>query len=629
MEDVTGRGDAPAPAGPARPRLVAIGSADHDRHDSVPENWRRLFDAATLEQSADVWLALLAGQITRLVQGVVAGIGPDGTASTLAAWPKGAALDALGDGLVARAAAQNKLLIQRIASTPGAVLAAAPVSIGGRVRAVAAITFVSGGDDEPLATLRRIQWSLAWIELSLRRSDGSPAKDGGRDGDLALVLDLAADINQAASAREAALALVTELGRRLDCDRVTLGFRRGLTTRPYVLSHSATFGRRTQLMRAIAQAMDEAIDQGLDIACPPASLPGPAVRRLHEALIRNQGSAHVLTATFGAGALTFERSTDRPFTPDEVNRCRSVARILGPTLRSRHDAERPYHQIGLTRFSRALGALIGPHYLPAKLVAFALAAGITATLLVPIEYRVTANAVLEGSVRRIVSAPFEGYIGEAFAKSGDVVRQDDVLAKIDDRDLQIERQKWAVEATKHRQKFVESLSENQRAEAQIARAKLDQANAQLALLDNMIARTRIAAPFDGTVVTGDLSQSLGSAVSRGQALFEMAPLGNYRAKLKVDERDIAFIAVGQTGELTLAPFPTQTFPIKVERITLVSTPEDGINYFAIEASLPDHGLEALRPGMAGIGKIAVGRHSIFWIYSHRLIDTIRLWIWSL
>jgi RND family efflux transporter MFP subunit len=619
MDEVTRREDVLPTRDLAR---VLPNEPDQDR-------WRQLLAARRIDDLADAWLALLSAQIPRMLQGVVAAVAGENASRVVSVWPPNSAVETASQSLIERAIAQNKTLMQRTSSAGGGLMIAAPVSVDHRVRAAIAVTLMAGGDHDPMAALRPVQWSLAWIELALRREQGG-ASDGG---ELTPLVDLSAEIGEARTAHQAALALVTDLARRLDCDRVTLGFRRGLTTRLHALSHSATFGRRTQLMRGIAQAMDEAIDQGLDIAFPPGLLGGPAARKAHEALVRGHGASQVLTVQFGlqqgAGALTFERSTDRPFTWEEIALCRNVAQVIGPGVRSRFEADRPFHQIAFGRLVQGLAALLGPRHLLVKLVILAVAGALFASAVVRIEYRVAANAVIEGTERRVVSAPFEGYIGEAHARSGDVVRKDDLLARLDDRDLQVERQKWSVEATKHRQKFAESLSENQRAEALIARAKLDQANAQLVLLDSMIARTKIVAPFDGTVVTGDLSQSLGSAVSRGQALFEMAPLGSYRVKLKVDERDIARIAVGQKGELTLAPFPTQTFPIEVEHITLVSTPEDGINYFAVDARMPDETATALRPGMAGLAKVAAGPQSIFWIYAHRLIDTIRLWLWSI
>jgi multidrug resistance efflux pump len=442
------------------------------------------------------------------------------------------------------------------------------------------------------------------------------------------------NISRTSPVRQAALGFVTELAQILDCDRVTLGFRTGKSARAFVISHSAGFGARTRLAQAIGSAMDEALDQEIPAAYPAGITAVPAVSRSQEALSREFESAGVLTVPFTAlhgrgGAFTFERSRLPVFSPEEVDLCVSAARLAGPMLFVRRASERPLFFRFWSGVWSMLKAVFGPHYLPLKLMLAVAAIAVTATLLIEKDFRVTANAAIEGSVRRTISAPFDGYVSEAFTKSGDLVRQNDLLARLDDRDLQVERQKWQVEALKNRQKFVETLAENQRAEALAARSKLEQAEAQLVLVESSLARTRIVAPFDGTIVAGDLSQSLGAAVSRGQMLFEMAPLGDYRVRLKIDERDIADVAVGQKGELTLASFPTHAYPFEIDRVTLVSTAEDGINYFTVEAKLLEGNVPELRPGMAGLGAVTTVRRSIFWIYTHRLVDTVKLWLWSL
>ena len=63
------------------------------------------------------------------------------------------------------------------------------------------------------------------------------------------------------------------------------------------------------------------------------------------------------------------------------------------------------------------------------------------------------------------------------------------------------------------------------------------------------ARTRLVAPFDGVVVKGDLTQSLGSPVAKGDVLFEVAPLDGYRVILSIDERDISDVREGGRGRL--------------------------------------------------------------------------------
>ncbi len=144
--------------------------------------------------------------------------------------------------------------------------------------------------------------------------------------------------------------------------------------------------------------------------------------------------------------------------------------------------------------------------------------------------------------------------------------------------------------------------------------------------DNLL-RTRLIAPFGGIVVRGDLSQSMGSPVERGDVLFELAPVEGFRIILEVDERDISEVAVGQRGYLTLSALPGQPLPLLVERITPVATADDGRNFFRVDAKLEEP-TRALRPGMEGVAKIDVGQRRLIWIWTHSLVDWVRLWIWT-
>ena len=84
------------------------------------------------------------------------------------------------------------------------------------------------------------------------------------------------------------------------------------------------------------------------------------------------------------------------------------------------------------------------------------------------------------------------------------------------------------------------MAQHERAESRIIRSKRDQAAAQLALLNEQLAHTRITAPFDGLIVSGDLSQSLGAPVERARAV-QAVPLrrGWTSLHLKKQERSAA------------------------------------------------------------------------------------------
>lgn len=128
------------------------------------------------------------------------------------------------------------------------------------------------------------------------------------------------------------------------------------------------------------------------------------------------------------------------------------------------------------------------------------------------------------------------------------------------------------------------------------------------------------------MVSGDLSQSVGASIERGQELFKIAPLDAYRIVLEVDERDVAELKEGQTGLLRLASFPEEPQPYRVERITPIAEQRDGRNFFRVEAAL-DQVNDRLRPGMKGVAKTAIDERLLIRSWSKEIIDWVRLAVW--
>jgi multidrug resistance efflux pump len=201
------------------------------------------------------------------------------------------------------------------------------------------------------------------------------------------------------------------------------------------------------------------------------------------------------------------------------------------------------------------------------------------------------------------------------------------LCALDDRDLKLERLKWRSQKEQYAKQYQQAMAQRNAALAQIVAAQMAQADAELALVEEHLARARVPAPFDGIVVVGDLRQMIGAPVERGHVLFEVAPLETYRLILQVDERDVAEVRAGQPGHLVLSAFPTKALPFTVEMVTPVSTAREGRNYFRVEAQLA-YTPARLRPGMEGIGKIAIDRRLLVWIWTHQALDWVRLTLWS-
>ena len=201
------------------------------------------------------------------------------------------------------------------------------------------------------------------------------------------------------------------------------------------------------------------------------------------------------------------------------------------------------------------------------------------------------------------------------------------MCTLDDRDLRLEFSRWSHEREQYVLEHRRAMADGDVALMKVLNKRVSQAEAQLALLEDQIGRTRIVAPFDGLVVSGDLSQSLSAPVETGQVLFQVAPLNAYRVMLQVDESDIDHVRLGQTGDLILTAMPQEKLSFRVDKITPVSASEEGRTYFIVEASLEQNN-NRLRPGMEGYAKIQIDRRRLIWIWTHGLIDWLRLWVWS-
>ena len=168
---------------------------------------------------------------------------------------------------------------------------------------------------------------------------------------------------------------------------------------------------------------------------------------------------------------------------------------------------------------REAGRLFGARYIGRKLLVLAVAALALFAALAHGPYRVGASATVQGVVQRVVAAPFEGYIAEATRRAGDEVRQGDVLAVLDTRETELELLRAGNLEVQYRRQGEEAMARGDSAAAAIAQAQARQAMAQIQFYRQQIQRSSLRAPFDGVLVSGDLSQQLGEAVKRGQELF--------------------------------------------------------------------------------------------------------------
>jgi len=329
------------------------------------------------------------------------------------------------------------------------------------------------------------------------------------------------------------------------------------------------------------------------------------------------------------GVLTIERAVDaEPFDARDLLLAETIAALVAPGIALRRREERWIGGRVRRHGMDGARALFGPRRPLAK------ALGIGALLLLLIlfipfaQFQVRADAELEGQVQRAASAPFSGFIARSQARAGDVVRAGQVLATLDDRDLIVDRARALGEVQQLDRRYREALAKHERADMSLAGAQLRQAEASLRLIEYKLARTRIVAPLSGVLVSGDLSQKVGTPVEEGDVLFEVAPLGSFRVVLNVAEEDVNYLRPGQQGRFAPTGLAGETVPFTVRRITSVTANVDGENVFRVEAELAGDRRAVLRPGMEGVAKVKIDRRSNAWIWTRGLREWLRLFFWK-
>ncbi|MGA7984421.1 MAG: HlyD family efflux transporter periplasmic adaptor subunit [Burkholderiales bacterium] len=606
--------------------------ASDDRVRAEAAAWARFSSARDAAEFCAGWLAILCGQMER-VGGALLLLGDQKGAFTAAAvWP-----DAARDMRYLTPAAERALRERRgvvvgpdgqsVPTREQPAYVGYPIEVSGVLHGAVVLDLGPGHEGGLQRALRLLHWASAWLVDQFRQQDLKERDT--RLARLALATDLVATAVQERRFAPSALAVSNELSGRLKCDRVSIGFADSGSVEVTAISHTASFDRKTNIVRLIGEAMDEMLDLDLPVVYPPrdddefgAIAHGELAREFRVAAVC---SVPLIQDGHTIGVLTLERS--EPFDPEAVEMCKTAGMLVGPILGLKRENERGVLSRAHDSLAAGGRALFGPRHPGVKLIALVVAAVVVFCSFATGTYRIGAKTVIEGSVQRAAVAPFDGYIAQSFVRAGDTVKKGQVLCRLEDKDLKLERTRLTSERDQLQRRHRQALAAQDRASMAVIAAQINQVEAQLSLVEDKLARATLVAPFDGVVVSGDLSQLLGTPVEQGKLLFQIAPLDAYRVILEVDERDIDEIKVGQPGELALSGMPSHPVHFAVKQITPVSTAQDGRNFFRVEAQL-DHPSTRLRPGMEGVGKIATGDRKLIWIWTHGLFDWLRLWAWK-
>ena len=626
-----------------------------DKHPGQPlaEETISVSRSSTAEEFCKRWLDMQCTQLPSARSGVVVlGSADSGKFAPAALWPEGTPPEKPLISATEKVLAEGKGVFLKLEASDGAegnrlpgYSIGFPLIVDNNLSGAVAIDLGATGEGQAKEALDLLVKNSAWVEGLLARNaqegNGSAAAENGKSNigsehlQVKGVLDLLATTLQAETFHSEATALVTELSTRLQCERVSIGFVHRQRIKMEAVSHSAEFGKKTNLVRAIEAAMDEALDQESIIQHPEASNSKNGdfkITRFHEVLARHTGSTRICSIPLAldskiVAVLTLESQKADPFSEQAIRFCETACSLTGPYLELKRRDER-----GLFSKLADSGRFLYSRLTEAGYGAWKIAGGILLAAIVFFtfahgDYRIPAQTVLEGSIQQAAVAPFNGFVAEAPTRAGDIVEEGQVLCRLDDKDMVLEHSRLQSRHEQLEKQYSQALALLNKSQVKIIGAQVRQAKAQLDQIDAQLEKIEVKAPFKGVVVDGDLSQSIGAPVERGDVLFQVAPLDSYRVIQEIDESDISNLAIGQVGEMVLSAFPSRRYPFVVEKITPVSISREGRNFFRVE-SIPKGAAPGLRPGMEGYSNVNVDRRRLIWIWTHKAFDWLRLKSWS-
>ena len=449
-------------------------------------------------------------------------------------------------------------------------------------------------------------------------------------------LTLLADVLAAPTVEAAANRLVQSLARAGPFDRVSMGIHTAGQTR---LMASSSLSLKPQsehdeVQLAILGALDEAIAQSITLTWPKADAsksPNPAILFEHHVLYSQVGGV-VATVPFGIngepiGAVCFERRSGDTISPAELAVLEQQLALLAPALQWMVFGTQTWPQRTRRALQDAWTQLRHPKRTVLRRIILVGISVIVALAVIPMDHYVGGRARIEGAQQRVLSAPSDGFVKAAYVRPGDRVKAGAALVDLLEEDYWLQRTKLESQVAQHENAYAAAMAGQDRVGAATSMARISEVQAQLALIQEQLIRGRLSAPFDGLVVQGDLTQSIGAAVNQGDPLITLASTDSYRVIIDIDEIEIAQVRPGQTGELMLSSWPWDSWGVQVRSITPLAKASDGHNVFETEAYIPtppDH----LRPGLVGRVDIKVGRTPLLWVWGRKLLDRLRMTYWT-
>lgn len=480
------------------------------------------------------------------------------------------------------------------------------------------------GDAQRAIELSVAQTVLSFLEYAAQRQQLE--ESAGQTRMAAATLELVQRIQDAATIDQACLVTAAQLQQHFQCDQVFVGLvgRRGRrdaagACRVRAASKLSTIDPYCETTLNMKAVLDEAVGRGTIGSWPP--LPGI---RTHQLLAHKQFAGRdslVITVPLKdregqiIGALAATGRRELATVPEFTRFLSAIEQPVGEALSlvARHQRS------AAGRLLR--GAFAKQHRLK-QIVALVimLAAGIV--LACPWPYTIRCQSVTEPVERRFCVAPHDGLLETTMAEPGDVVRAGQCLANLDGSEILWELAGVTAEHSRAEAKRDAHQARYETPQAVMADLQARALANKQELLQFRQSNLQVRSPIDGIVLSGSLDRRENYPVTKGQVLYEVAPLERLRVEVAVPAEEVTHVEVGDRVTLFLEGMGSETTEGTIDKIRPRAEVRDQRNVFIAEVILENRDRN-LRPGMQGTAKVSTDSRRIAWILFHHAAEKAR------
>jgi multidrug efflux pump subunit AcrA (membrane-fusion protein) len=372
-------------------------------------------------------------------------------------------------------------------------------------------------------------------------------------------------IHNSLDLKETAYAVANDGKRLVGCDRLSVAMKIGGRMAVQAVSGQEIVEQRANLIREMTKLCKVVAASGEDLVYTGTTegFP-PEIRDALEVYVDESGSKAVIVSLLHKpesepgkdrdvfGCIVAEQIGDEMAPTDAQARSEVIARHASTALWNAQE----HDKIFLLPLLKAIGSpwrfFRGRTLAKIAAVVGTIAAIIAIMAFVPWPLTIEGKGSLLPENRRIVYAPIQGVVTEVLVDHEQRVKKGDLLAKLENKELDKEYRKLLAEKADANTKLanisnqlIRNIKPDEKAqltgEQELARIKLESSDAQIAVLEEQKKMLEVRAPLDGMVTTWETKKNLlNRPVEVGTELIQIAGLdGDWVLEVEVPDNDMA------------------------------------------------------------------------------------------